>query len=146
MIFLKSIDDFILFINSQPVADDTIVDFQIPDKEKSKVKEISNVIAKRMNKLQRQRSKRKREAKKAAPKSEKEKKKQADIDIKNAIKSYNNLLKAGIITKKEFDKKKSDNTIHNEKIEVIKIKSGTYSGMELSDYLNKSIFIIRFEK
>jgi len=100
--------DFILFINSQPVADDTIVDFQIPDKEKSKVKEISNVIAKRMNKLQRQRSKRKREAKKAAPKSEKEKKKQADIDIKNAIKSYNNLLKAGIITKKEFDKKKSE--------------------------------------
>jgi hypothetical protein len=61
-----------------------------------------------MNKLQRQRSKRKREAKKAAPKSEKEKKKQADIDIKNAIKSYNNLLKAGIITKKEFDKKKSE--------------------------------------
>ena len=30
--------------------------------------------------------------------------------------------------------------IHNKKIEVIKIKSGSYNGEEFSDYLNKSIF------
>lgn len=97
--------DFVLFINSKAEADDTILEFDIPDKEKKKVKEISNVIAGRMNKLQRQRAKRKRAAKKASPK---EKKKKADIDIRNAINSYRNLLKAKIISKQEFEKKKAE--------------------------------------
>mgnify|MGYP001177494353 CR=1 FL=1 len=61
-------------------------------------------------------------------------------EIPNSNYTFSEFSKTNEFTIELFDKKKADNTIHNQKIEVIKIKSGTYNGMELSDYLNKSIF------
>ena len=54
--------------------------------------------------------------------------------------TFSNFSKTNEFTIELFDKNKLDNTIHNQKIEVIKIKNGTYTGEELADYLNKSIF------
>ena len=54
--------------------------------------------------------------------------------------SFSNISKTNEFTVMLYDKKKADNTIHNQKKEIIKIKGGNYSGEELSDYLNKSIF------
>jgi len=60
-------------------------------------------------------------------------------EIPSSNYTFSNFSKTNEFTIELFDKKKADNTIHNKKIEVIKIKNGTYTGDELSDYLNKSI-------
>ena len=54
--------------------------------------------------------------------------------------TYSDFSKTNEFTVELYDIKKSDNTIHNKKIEVIRIKNGSYSGNELQDYLNRSIF------
>ena len=54
--------------------------------------------------------------------------------------TFSNISKTNEFTVMLYDKKKADNTIHNEKREIIKVKSGSYNGKELCDYLNKYIF------
>jgi hypothetical protein len=61
-------------------------------------------------------------------------------EIHNSRYTFSNFSKTNEFTVELYDRKKADDTIHNKKLEVIKMKSGSYNGEELSDYLNKSIF------
>lgn len=54
--------------------------------------------------------------------------------------TYSDFSKTNEFTVELYDIKKADNTIHNKKIEVIRIKNGSYTGHEIQDYLNRSIF------
>lgn len=99
--------DFILFVNDQAEADDTPVDFDLPKKEKVKVEKVKNYLAERLNSLQKQKRKRKREAKKELLKTPKEQKKQLTREIRNAINALKRLLKAGQITKAQFEQQKA---------------------------------------
>ena len=54
--------------------------------------------------------------------------------------TYSDFSKTNEFTVELYDIKKADSTIHNKKIEVIRIKNGSYTGLELQDYLNRSIF------
>jgi len=61
-------------------------------------------------------------------------------EIPNSNYTFSNSSKTNEFTVELYDIKKADDTIHNNKTEVIRIKEGTYSGEELSDYMNMSIF------
>lgn len=99
--------DFILFINDQAEADDTPVDFDLPKKEKVKVEKVKNYLAERFGTLQKAKRKRKRQAKKEFLKTPKEQKKQLTREIRNAINALKRLLKAGQITKAQFEQQKA---------------------------------------
>jgi hypothetical protein len=99
--------DFVLFVNDQPEADDTPVDFDLPKKEKVKVDKVKNYLAERFGTLQKAKRKRKRQAKKELLKTPKEQKKQLTREIRNAINALKRLLKAGQITKAQFEQQKA---------------------------------------
>jgi len=61
-------------------------------------------------------------------------------EIPNAHYSFSEFSKSNEFSIELCDIQKSDGVLYNKKIEVIKIKSGSYNGEELSDYLNKSFF------
>ena len=99
--------EYVLFINDVPEADDNPVDFDLPKKERKKVDEVKDYLADRFGILEKAKRKRKRQAKKAQPKTEKEQKKIATEEIRNAINALKRLVKAGIITKEQFEKQKA---------------------------------------
>lgn len=99
--------EYVLFINDIPEADDNPVDYDLPKKEKKKVDEVKDYLADRFGILEKAKRKRKRQAKKAQPKTEKEQRKIATEEIRNAINALKRLVKAGIITKEQFEKQKT---------------------------------------
>jgi len=99
--------EYVLFINDVPEADDNPVDFDLPKKEKKKVDEVKDYLADRFGVLEKAKRKRKRQAKKAQPKTEKEQKQIATTEIRNAINALKRLVKAGVITKQQFEQQKT---------------------------------------
>jgi hypothetical protein len=99
--------EFVLFINDQPEADDTPVDFDLPKKEKVKVEKVKNYLSERFGTLQKAKRKRKREAKKAELKTPKEQRKQLTKEIRTVISALKRLLRSGQITEKQFEQQKA---------------------------------------
>ena len=99
--------EFVLFINDQPEADDTPVDFDLPKKEKVKVEKVKNYLSERFGTLQKAKRKRKREQKKAELKTPKEQKKQLTKEIRTVISALKRLLRSGQITEKQFEQQKA---------------------------------------
>lgn len=99
--------EYVLYINDTPEADDTPVDYDLPAKETRKVEKVKDYLAETFKTLQKEKRKRKRAAAKAKPKTEKELKAISVKEIRNAINSLKRLVKAGIITKEQFEQQKA---------------------------------------
>lgn len=99
--------EYVLYINDTPEADDTPAEFELPKKAEPKVEKVKDYLAEKFKQLQKEKRKRQRQAKKAKPKSEKELKKISQTEIRNAINSIKRLLKAGLITKEQFEAQKA---------------------------------------
>ena len=99
--------EYILYINDQAQSDDTPTIYDLPAKEVKKVEKVKDYLAEQFKDLQKEKRKRKRAAKKAKPKTEKELKEISIKQIRNAINSIKNLLRAGIITKQQFEEQKA---------------------------------------
>jgi len=99
--------EYVLYINDVAEADDEPVDYDLPNKEAVKVEKVKDFLAEKFKDLQKEKRKRKRAAKKAKPKTEKEQKQIAIKEIRNAIASLKRLLKAGVITKEQFEAQKT---------------------------------------
>ena len=99
--------EYVLYINDNPEADDTPVNYDLPAKETKKVEKVKDYLAETFKTLQKEKRKRKRAAAKAKPKTEKELKEISIKEIRNAINSLKRLLKARIITKEQFEQQKS---------------------------------------
>lgn len=99
--------EYVLYINDQPQTDDTPTIYDLPAKEVKKVENVKNYLAVQFKDLQKEKRKRKRAAKKAKPKTEKELKEIREKQLRNAINSIKNLLRAGIITKEQFEEQKA---------------------------------------
>ena len=99
--------DYVLYINDNPEGDDTGVDFQLPKKEEKKVEKVQDYLGSRLKELQKEKRKRKRQYLKNKPKTEKELKKITDTEIKKAIGSLKTLLKAGVISREQFEQQKA---------------------------------------
>jgi len=99
--------EYVLYINDEATADDTPTDFDLPKKSEPKVELVKDYLAQKFKDLEKEKRKRKRAAKKAKPKTEKELKKITDAQIRKAINSIKELLKAKIITKEQFEAQKA---------------------------------------
>lgn len=99
--------EYVLYINDEATADDTPTDYEISKKEEPKVELVKDYLAQKFKDLEKEKRKRKRAAKKAKPKTEKELKKLTDAQIRKAINSIKELLKAKAITKEQFEAQKA---------------------------------------
>lgn len=99
--------EYVLYINDEAVADDTGIDFDLPKKEEVKVEKVKDYLAAKFKSLEKEKRKRKRAARKAKPKTEKELRKLSSLQIRKAINSIKELLKAKLITKEQFEAQKA---------------------------------------
>jgi len=99
--------EYVLYINDEAVADDTGIDFDLPKKEEVKVEKVKDYLAVKFKSLEKEKRKRKRAARKAKPKTEKELRKLSSLQIRKAINSIKELLKAKLITKEQFEAQKA---------------------------------------
>lgn len=93
--------DFILYLNDKTEVDDTPADVKLEAKAEKKKDKVRDYLSDRFDKLEKQKRKSQRERKKKSPE---EKNKKIDAAI-NALRA---LLKAKLITKAEFNKRKKE--------------------------------------
>jgi hypothetical protein len=98
--------EYILFLNNKTEGVEEEVEFELSKNEKKKTDDIRTFFQKKFKTLQREKAKRKRQAKKAKENTDVEKKKRATASIRQAVKSYRELLKQGLITQSQFNKMK----------------------------------------
>lgn len=99
--------DYVLYINDVPEADDNPVEVDLPKRDLPKVEKVKDYLTIRFKELEKEKKKRKRAAKRARPKTEKELKEISTKQIQNAINSIKALLKAGLITREQFEAQKA---------------------------------------
>ncbi len=100
--------DFILYINETTELDDEPAMYDLPKREAKKKEKIRDYMAERFSKLEKEKQKEKRKRKKASP-QEYNKRIQAAINADRA------LLRAKVITKAEFQKRKQKLTSKKKK-------------------------------
>lgn len=99
--------EYVLYINDTPEADDTGTDYEIDKKERKKVENVKTWLAERFKVLEKEKKRRKRQQKKLEPKKPTQTKSEISMRVRNAIASLRALLKAKVITKKEFESQKA---------------------------------------
>ena len=108
--------DYILYIQDEPLKDDSGVQYDLPEKEKKKVNEINDFLAQKFKQLQKEKRRKKRLAKKTQPKKPAEQKKDVNLAVKDALKSLKTLQQQGVISKADFERQKKKIEANKQKI------------------------------
>lgn len=100
--------DYILFIDNLPVTSDIPVEYNLTKSDEVKKKDVKGFLTNRFLKLQKEKVKKRRISIKSKPKTKKEITKQVSKEIRTAISALRRLLKAGAISKEQFEKQKQN--------------------------------------
>lgn len=97
--------EYVLYINDVPEVDDSGVEYTIDRTERKKVENVKTWLAERFKVLEKEKKKRKRQQKKQSAPAKKKAvaKSEVSMRVRTAIESLKGLLKAKVITKKEFE-------------------------------------------